>query len=252
MISRRSTLCLPLLGWAGAGAGPGAPPLLLVNAVYPPFVNPSGHAQGEGLDVDIAREALRRAGRDITVLLLPWKRALLMLEQGHADLTTTISRNGDRDRYLHWTQSYRNGASYQFYTRQDAPLQIQSLDDLAGRRLGLVDGFFYPDAITGAAGLRTESARDVGVLAQKLRAGRIDVMVVTAMRGAWEIREAGLAGLLKRQPYEYATVSPNYIAFSRRRCDEVLVARVSQALSQMAADGTLAAIERRYLKDLGR
>lgn len=249
MISRRSTLCLPLLGWGWAGAGQ-TQPLLLVNAVYPPFVNPAGHAQGEGLDIDIAREALKRAGHDIQVQLLPWKRALLMLEQGHADFTTTISRNGDRDRYLRWTQSYRNGANYQFYTRHDSPLQIRSLDDLAGRRLGIVDGFFYPEAITRAPGMTVESARDVGVLAQKLRAGRIEVMVVTALRGAWEIREAGLAGLLKRQPYQYATVSPNYMAFSKRRCDEALVARVQTALSQMAADGTLAAIERRYLKEL--
>lgn len=254
MIDRRCFMCLPLLVGGGASATPVEPdrPLVLVNAVYPPFVNPPGHAQGEGLDIEIAREALRRVGREVRVELLPWKRALLMLELGQADLTTTISRTRDRDRYLRWTRSYRNGAKYQFYTRHDSPLQINSLADLAGRRLGVVQGFFYPEAIMQQPRMAVESARDVGVLLQKLMAGRLEVMVVTATRGAWEIREAGLTQQIKRQPYEYAAISPNYMAFSKQRCDEALVSATSAALAQMAADGTLAAIERRYLKAPGR
>lgn len=252
MILRRLLLSLPALAGFGAHATHDAarPPLLLVNAVYPPFVNPPGHPQGEGLDVEIAREALRRAGREMRVELLPWKRALLMLENGQADLTTTISRNRERDRYLRWTQSYRNGASYQFYTRKSSPLQLNRLPDLAGLRLGTVQGFFYPDAITGQSGVIVDTARDVTVLVQKLNAGRIDVMVVTGIRGAWEIREAGLADLLTRQPYQYAAESPNYMAFSKVRTDEALVAAMRDALQEMIKDGSLAAIERRYLKDL--
>jgi polar amino acid transport system substrate-binding protein len=250
MIARHLLLCLPVLAGSGAGAADEKAPLLLVNAVYPPFVNPAGHPRGEGLDIEIAREALRRVGREIRVELLPWKRVLLQLEIGHADLTTTISRNGDRDRYLLWTQSYRNGASYQFYTRKESPLQLKTLGDLAGRHLGTVQGFYYPEAITGQPGVMIDSARDVAVLAQKLNARRIDVMVVTGIRGALEIREAGLADQLTRQPYVYAAVSPNYMAFSKARIDPGLVAATNAALQRMAADGSMAAIERRYLNDL--
>lgn len=252
MIARRLLLCLPaLIGSGAAWAGdPALPPLLLVNAVYPPFVNPPGHSQGEGLDIEIAREALRRAGRELRVELLPWKRVLLQLESGQADLTTTISRNGDRDRYLLWSQSYRNGASYHFYTRKDSALQLNALADLAGRHLGTVQGFYYPEAITAQPGVVIDTARDVAVLTQKLNAGRIEVMVVTGIRGAWEIREAGLANQLSRQPFVYAAASPNYIAFSRTRTDAALVAATNAALQRMAADGSMAAIERRYLKDL--
>lgn len=255
MTLRRPLLYLPALAClcllaTGAAQGQTRPPLVLVNAVYPPFVNPPGHPQGEGLDIEIAREALRRAGHTLQVQLLPWKRALLMLELGRADLTTTISRNGDRDRYLRWTPSYRNGANYHFYTRKGAPLRLSEAADLAGLHLGTVTGFFYPDALTRQAGVIVDSAKDVTVLAQKLNAGRIDVMVVTGIRGAWEIREAGLAGMLTKQPYEYAAESPNYLAFSKARSNEALVAATGEALDQMRRDGAMAAIERRYLKDL--
>lgn len=251
MPRRRTLLCLLALAWpALAAAVDAGRPLRLVNAVYPPFVNPPGHPQGEGLDIDIAREALRRVGRQVQVELLPWKRVLLMLESGQADLTTTISRNAERDRFLRFTQSYRNGASYRFYTRRGSPLTLRSLDDLAGRRLGIVEGFFYPQAITGRPDVAVDTARDVGVLAQKLQAGRIDVMVVTGIRGAWAIREAGLQEVLTRQPYAYATDSPNYIAFARASREADLVAATRDALQQMLADGTVAAIERHYLQGL--
>lgn len=252
MILRRLLLCLPALAWMhAAGAPAGAePPLLLVNAVYPPFVNPAGDPQGEGLHVEIAREALRRVGRELRIELLPWQRVLLMLEKGQADLTTSISRDADRDRYLYWTQSYREGAHYQFYTRKGATLQIKTLNDLNGHRLGTVQGFTYPEAITGQPGVVIDSARDVGMLARKLQAGRIDVMVVTGIRGAWEIREAGLADMLLRQPYQHPAASTSYMAFSKARVDMALVVATRAALQQMMTDGTMSSLERRYLKDL--
>src|SRR4051812_7612682 len=84
-----------LLAVAACGPARAAAPLLLVNAPYPPFVNPRGDPQGEGIDVEIAREALRRGGYTVELRIVPWKRALAMLEGGEADFTTTISRNGD-------------------------------------------------------------------------------------------------------------------------------------------------------------
>src|SRR5204863_455217 len=57
-----AALALP---WALAETGasaPGTGTLVLANAIYPPLVNPQGHASGEGVDIEIAREALHRGG----------------------------------------------------------------------------------------------------------------------------------------------------------------------------------------------
>ncbi|MBH9579201.1 substrate-binding periplasmic protein [Inhella proteolytica] len=250
---RRLVLSTPLAllappGGAAAPAGTAtalaARPLQLVNTVYPPFVNPPGHPDGEGIDVEIARAVLARLGLGCELELVPWKRALLMLEWGRADFTTTISRRDDRDRYLLWSAPYRSGANYRFYCLPGGPA-VNSLADLRGLRLGVVAGFHYPPPIAQEGGARLVPGRDIAALAAMLRAGRTDCMVVTAIAGAWEVRQLGLEQQLLRQAFEHHSDSPNYLAFSRARTEPTFMPRVDAALKTLMLDGTLARIERK-------
>ena len=231
-----------------AARATGAPPVLtMVNTVYPPFINPPGDPAGDGLDVELAREALRRAGYGLALQLRPWKRALMELETGQADFTTTISRRDDRDRYLAWSPAYRLGADYCFFARPGAPFSLRELDDLQGRRLGVVSGFHYPPPLLQVPGLQQVPGRDVNLLVRMLLAGRTDYMVATALAGRWELRRQGLSEQVQEQPYRYHSDSPNYLAFSRAR-PQALAAlpAVAEALVGMRADGTLKRIEQRY------
>ena len=239
-----AALCLCLT--AAGTQSQAAQALVLVNAVYPPFVNPPGHPRGEGIDIEIAREALRRNGLEIQVQLVPWKRALLMLERGDADFTTTISRNDKRDKFLAWTQAYRTGANYQFYSLKSAGLKLGKLEQLQGRSLGVVGGFYYPRSITEQAGLRVEKGIDISFLAKMLQAGRTEFFVVTAIAGAWEIEERGLGDVLEKQALEYTSDSPNYMAFSLARPTQTALDAMKLGLSSMKKDGSIAAIEKKY------
>jgi polar amino acid transport system substrate-binding protein len=237
--------CLPATA-ADAAAGAGRT-LLLVNAPYPPFVNPEGDPQGEGIDVEIAREALRRGGGfGVTMRVVPWKRALAMLERGEADFTTTISRNGDRSRFLAWSSGYRNSVRYQFYSRKGAPATLSGLSGLDGHSLGLTLGFYYPEAITRRPGLVLHTGSSVSHTVQMLDAGRTDFMVVNGLAGAWAIRRLGLEDKLELQPYFYSSDSPTYMAFSRARPFAAPLAAMERGLQSMAKDGTLAQIEKKY------
>ena len=218
----------------------------MVNTVYQPFVNPPGHPIGEGMDVALAREALKRAGYDLAIELLPWRRVLYMLKAGLADFTTTISRRDDREAYLSFTAPYRLGANYRFYTRRGSPVRIASLDDLRNLRMGVIEGFHYPPTLLSQPGIRTVAGREIGSLVAMLMANRTDCLLVTAIAGAWEIRERGLDAQVERQPYEWESDSPNYLAFSTARLGGDTLASVSAALVQMGRDGTQARIEKRY------
>lgn len=242
-LSRRLLLACALP--AAARAKPA--PLVMVNTVYPPFVNAPGDPAGEGLDVEIAREALRRAGHEMTLTLRPWKRVLLELETGQADFTTTISRRDDRSRYLAWSPAYRNGADYCFFARPGAPFTLAQLDELQGRRLGVVSGFHYPPPLLQVPRLQLVPGRDVTMLVKMLLAERSDYMVATALAGRWELKQLGLSEQVREQPYRYHSDSPNYLAFARARPKAMAaLAGVSAALTQMRADGTLRRIEQRY------
>ena len=239
-------LLLTLFAPGGAHAAP--PALLMVNTIYPPFINPPGHPSGEGIDVEIAREALQRGGGyTVELQLLPWKRALRLLELGEADFTTTISRSGARDKFLGWSQGYRTAGDYRFYSRKGSGLLLTDLQGLKGKRLGVIAGFVYPPLVLRDAGAVIETARDITAAFQMLLAGRTDYIVVTAIAGLWEIRERGFKDWLDKQPFEHASDSPNYMAFSLARKPAAALAAMEAGLASMRRDGSIGRIERKYL-----
>lgn len=237
--------------WADAQPAADTGPLVMANAVYPPLVNPAGHDSGEGCDIDVAREALRRGGFDgaIELQLVPWKRALFMLQHGTADFTTTANFSAERDRFLRWSTPYRAGVRYQFYTRKGSPLRLSRLEDLRGRRLALSAGFIYPQAVLVAAGTPAEYGRSVADTVRLVERGRAEVALVSALAGTWEIRQAGMGDALDRQPLEFFNAEPTFMAFSQAspRADAALAA-MNAGIASLQRDGSIARLERRYVR----
>lgn len=225
--------------------------LQLVTALYPPFNNPPGHPRGEGIDVDVAREALKRGGAGgyrIELQQLPWKRALLMLEHGLADFATTTARTPERDRFLDWSVPYRLHILYRFYSRKGSSVRVRRLEDVARYRLGLGAAFFYPEAILAQAGANVEKAKDLATAVKMLQSGRVELLVISNYAGVWEIREQGLAADLQAQPFEYSSENHAHMAFSRARPQPGVLAAMSAGLTSMLKDGSIARIEQRYLR----
>lgn len=224
-----------------------AAPLLLVTAPYPPFVNPPGDQQGEGIDIEIAREAMRRGGYQIEIKYVPWKRALLMLERGEADFTTTISRSGDRNNFLAWSEGYRVTTGYTFYARKGMGQQLKTMDDLDGHSLCITLGYFYPEVIAKRPKTKYENGPTMSNTVAMLAKGRADYMVVNGIAGTWEIKRLGLDDQLELQPLSYTSKSPTYMAFSLARPYQKPLAAMKSALANMAKDGTIAKIEKKYI-----
>ena len=226
--------------------------LLLVNAPYPPFVMEAGDPEGEGMDVEIARQALEPAGYELGLQLFPWRRALAMLEQGAADLTTTLSLSGDRQRFLRYSVGYRHEVRYHFYSRTGGPLVLESAEQLKRLRLGLTAGFFYPAPLKAAA--RIEEGRDLRTGINMLLADRVDLIAANHLAGAYTIRKLGVAERLQRQPFSYSSGSPTHMALSRARHggNDALLDALDQGLKRLAKDGSLRRIEQRYVEGLPR
>lgn len=253
MASRRRILALgaAALTPAWVRAEPAAHTLVLANAVYPPLVNPQGHASGEGIDIEIAREALRRGGFDgaIDVQYVPWKRVLFMLEHGTAHFTTTANFSTERDRFLRWSTPYRAGVNYHFYTRKGAGLKLQQLEDLRGHRLAVSAGFIYPKAVLEMAAGQVEYGRDVGGAVQLVERGRAEVAIVSALAGTWEIRQLGVAEALERQPLEHFNAEPSFMAFAKvSPRGAAALAAMNAGLASMQRDGSITRIEKRYVR----
>lgn len=236
--------------WALAGPQD-LEPLVLANTVYSPLVNPQGDPNGEGVDIEVAREALRRGGAPwpVTVQWVPWKRVLFMLERGLADFTTTVNFSPERERFLSFSDGYRNGTRYFFFSRKGLNLKLRTLEDLRGHRLALAEGFFYPEPVLAMVGKSVEYGKDVATAVRLVEASRAEVVIVSHLAGLWAVRQQQLEAVLERQPLEFMKPSPVYMAFSRERPRAAAaLAAMNTGLASMRSDGSIARIEARYMR----
>lgn len=223
--------------------------LLMVTAAAEPFILPPGHPLGEGIDIDLAREALQRGGGyRLKVEHVPWRRVLVMLQAGQADLSAGVHVTPERRQFLAFSQGYGGPVRFGFYARQDSGIRIQRLADLAGRRLGLMAGAVFPEALQAAMTGPVETTVDLHGQMRMLAAGRVEVVVGNELPARWLVKTQAYGAPLQRQPLTFDSGAPTQMAFSRQRPGhEAALAAMNRGLALLARENRWAALERRYL-----
>jgi polar amino acid transport system substrate-binding protein len=162
----------------------------LANGYWPPY-NGANLPHG-GCDSWVIEEAFALQGIKVEYGYFPWVRSL------------SLSKNGDWDGTLAWDDTpelrkqYLTSAEpttvqeWVFFYRKDQPLVWQSLDDLAGKRVGLTTGYVYSDSFEGLKQKGTvtfiESSSDEANF-EMLLAGRIDAFAVERNVGHYLINK---------------------------------------------------------------
>lgn len=223
---------------------------ILVNSPYPPFVMPEGHPLGPGIDMEVAIRVLQKLGIRPQVRRAPFKRVLAMLEDGSADMTTTLSFRRSRDAYLRWSTPYRNDTTYVFFTRNDSAFTPRKLEDLRGRTVGMARGFAFPEAFMQDGAIDRREAPHMRSLVGMLLEGRFDAIIVNSLAGCYELRETGRMKELHQAPFTIRTPDDagTFMGFSRKRVPPDLVRRFNTELERMKASGILREIELKYLR----
>lgn len=200
--------------------------------------------------MEIAVKALSNLGIKTSIQLVPFKRALAMLEIGQADLTTTLSFREDRDAYIQWSVPYRDSTTYIFFTQKSSPFTPASLGDLRGKTIGVVRGFTYPAAFTDDVGIKKSEAPDTASLMNMLLAGRFDAIIVNSIVGRYELHSTGKISQVKEAPIRLTSQDSKgtVMGFAKIRNLTNLVEAFNRELRKMLADGTIARIEKKYLE----
>ena len=134
-------LVLACLIAVGALCGCGArqpdtslPKLLIGSDTYPPYVYMDNNGDITGLDVEIAREALRRIGYQAEFVSIDWERKKELVNKGDIDcIWGCFSMNGREEDYR-WAGPYMVSRQVVAVNRHS---DIQALEDLAGRSIAV-------------------------------------------------------------------------------------------------------------------
>jgi polar amino acid transport system substrate-binding protein len=228
-------LAITLFPLTGFAADP--KPLTIAISNWAPYKDenlPEG-----GIVTDITKKALIRAGYDVSITVVPWKRALLGTIVGKYDVIPAIWLNPERAEKLNFGDAIITSRMV-IVSRGDYNFQFQSLESLRGETVGVAAGWGYPEAFQKADYFIKDEALDLMQSLRKLIFGRIKLAIVEEFASRYTVN-AHFKDAVGTLNYSKVALQKNdlHVAFTKNRPDhEEIKNRFNAALASMKEDGS--------------
>ncbi len=241
---------LILAGWAGAGSaapgpGPDLPQVLRwandAEGGAPYIFHPPDHPeQLVGFEVELAEALCRRLGCESRFVQYNWANLIPGLRQGgNYDLIiAALERTPENLAQVAMSRPYFTFGQ-QLVTRA-SDTAIRTLDDLAGRRVGVLAATLSHRLATRQAGVEVRVYDENVNYFRDLELGRIDAVLTDSPIAAVQLRDRPS---LRRAGPPFA---PSHYAIAVPPGSRHLLSRIDEALGSLLQDGSLERIYRRY------
>jgi len=224
----------------------------LVTLEYPPYEYHDGD-KADGIAVRIVQEAFRKMGKDVSIEVLPWKRALHMTKTGDADAIFTAYKNDERVTFLDYSETVLMPQVLSVWVKKGSDIAFDgTMESIASADIGLVDGISYgavvDDAIKAGTLKSLDYAPESSNNIKKLMGGRIDAVIMNKYGAMHHLKQQnGLGEVVELQP-EISSV-PSYIAFSKANNLAGMRDELDGVLQEMIASGEYQAIIDAYFAE---
>jgi len=211
---------------------------------FPPMGFTDEGGEIVGFDIDLAREVCERLGVELKPQPINWKANIMELNSGNIDcIWNGFSVTPERQEETLMSDPYMQNMQVIVVTA-DSP--IKTLDDLAGKKLGVQDGSSAEKAIAETPGLEDSIGEKVpfeeNVTAlMDLSIGQTDALAIDSVVADY---------YTSQQPGEFVileeTLAPEDYAIGFRTTDQALCDAVNKALAEIKEDGTFAEISEKW------
>jgi len=237
---------------SAASAAPAAAPAKIVIGLddnFPPMGFRDEKNELVGFDIDLAREAAKRLGAQVTFKPIDWNAKEAELNGQRVDaLWNGLTITEERKKNIAFTAPYLENRQIVVVT-QDSPIQAKA--GLAGKVVGVQEGSTAVEAVERDAAT-AQSLKELKKFGDNvtalldLKTGRLDAVVVDEVVGRY---------YLSKKPGEYRVLDDHFgteqYGVGVRKDDAALLANLQDALAKMKQDGAAAAISEKWFgKDI--
>lgn len=210
-----------------------------------------------GLDVQLIRTVLERAGYQIELEKVPWDTHLREVAEGSRDIAFGASRTAERLKYARFSDPYRTETDVLILPRgQAAQYHFNTVAEMLDTfrrerfRLGVVRGFYYgPEVDAFLKDPANEPfihyATSDTINLTRLTHGDIDGYLADRLAAATCAWRAGLLDATEEYPLTVYSADIHAI-FSRKTCSPEIVEAFNQALAKIKSSGEYNRISRHY------
>ncbi|MBF0387250.1 MAG: amino acid ABC transporter substrate-binding protein [Candidatus Omnitrophica bacterium] len=191
----------------------------------------------KGIGVDIVKAAFQAEGVTAEFEPMNYDRGMAAVKEGTAIGCFDAPRTREIEEAYLWHDEPMFLAPSLFYAPADYTGSVKSVDDLAGKKLGLTQGYGYGNAVDLNSQIEKEYSKSDEVILRKLAAKRVDFVIVFEKVADYLIAKMGLQGQVKAVGTSEA--AQIYVAFSKgnpdgQKCRDIF----SNGFRKIKADGT--------------
>lgn len=220
-------------------------PLRIVSEAWAPYIYEE-NGELRGLDYDAARIVLQRLGVEAEWQLLPWKRCVVVLEQGQAEAILGIYRSEEREATIIFPSEPLSQIELVLFYSKTRPYPFRRLDDLQGLKVGVSSRYWYSDRAFGESELFTrEPAPDHAANFGKLLRERVDLAINDRYAGRFLLERMGLGGEIDQHP-RVVSRDPLYLGLRRSAGLDQLARRFASELRRFKREPAYSLLSTRY------
>jgi len=232
---------------------------LSVATTYDPplvFYKDEAQTQLTGSTVELVQDVARRLNRTVSFTLVPWKRALALVERGKVDAICCAGVSEERATFLHFPELHITSEENVLFVKKGSAIQIDNIySNVSSIKLGAMLGYIYgpmQEKIDNKQFRSVFHSPNYNSALRMLVAGRTDVFVGERLVVAYNAKLLGVRNeieIMKVQNKEVVVSSwPVFLAFSKKRMsDPFYMDKVSHAVRGMKMDGTYERIINKYV-----
>lgn len=216
--------------------------LIGLEATYPPFNYQDEEGELVGFEVDFAKALADKLGVKAEFVPTKWDGMLAGLETERFDIITNqVTITEARQKKYDFSQPY-TVSGIQVITRKDKQDDFNSPSDLAGKVVGVGLGSNYEDWLkknVPDAEVATYDANATKL--QDLRVGRIDAFLNDRLAVNYLLEQSDGHIVAAGEPFD-----KQRMGVALRKGNEDLLHALNKAINDLRADGTLAAISKKW------
>lgn len=215
---------------------------------FPPWdINEAGRP-ASGINADVIRAVAESLGLTFQPVRCPWKRCLMLLEEGTIDMAGTVKRTEERERFLHFIEpTYAPVPDQVFYLRVESDALINRYEDLyLFDKIGLERGAKVSPRFDQDDELKRFEAAKLEQLLYMLKRGRLQVIVGNEVVMDYLIGKMAMRGIFKKASFRFVSEDWEYLAISKSSPHMKRMAEISQAVQTLKDSGKIDAFIKTY------
>ena len=244
----RCLVCLVIIGWFLPAAAQNKGAIIVAFSEFPPY-KIGGEKDVGGIDIEILEKIATRMDRSLTFKKGTFEDCLKMMEQGQADVMTSLLRRPEREAYIRIVQPrYRVRSDKVFYVLKDRRDKVRIYDDLRALKIGVKAGVRYAPMFDNDERLEKIPADSIKINISKLVAGKIDTFIATDLEARYWIEKLNLGDRIVPAPYRFTHLDPIYMGISKKSAFLEEAGEFGHVLKSLVDNGDVQAIIDRYRK----